>query len=97
MRRAGVIADEFLAEYTADRVETTGRRMAGADASTAAAATTHKFDPFTQRDFYALKAFFSIMCLRGGGRHLFPHRSGESSPPFVKLARHRKLKQRSMN
>ncbi|HVX64661.1 MAG TPA: DUF1549 domain-containing protein, partial [Pirellulales bacterium] len=78
----GIIPDEFLAEYTADRVETTAAVWLG-QTFTCARCHDHKFDPFTQRDYYALKAFFHNVPERGVGAY------GESirrnAPPFVKL------------
>jgi hypothetical protein len=54
----GIIAAEFIAEYTADRVETTAAVWLG-QTFLCARCHDHKFDPFTQRDFYSMKAFFN--------------------------------------
>ncbi len=78
----GVLADEFLAEYTADRVETTATVWLG-QTFNCARCHDHKFDPFTQRDFYALKAFFHNVPERGVGNYSNPIR--QNAPPFVKL------------
>ena len=78
----GIIADEFLAEYTADRVETTAAVWLG-QTFNCARCHDHKFDPFTQREFYAMKAFFHNVPERGVGIYGNPIR--RNAPPFVKL------------
>ena len=78
----GVIAEEFLAEYTADRVETTAAVWLG-QTFNCCRCHDHKFDPFTQRDFYSLKAFFHNVPEKGVGIYSNPIR--QNSPPFVKL------------
>jgi hypothetical protein len=78
----GVIADEFLAEYTADRVETTAAVWLG-QTFNCARCHDHKYDPFTQRDFYAMKAFFHNVPERGVGLYSNPVRT--NAPPFVRL------------
>jgi hypothetical protein len=78
----GVIADEFLAEYTADRVETTAAVWLG-QTFNCARCHDHKYDPITQRDFYAMKAFFHNVPERGVGLYSNPVRT--NAPPFVRL------------
>ncbi|MFN6053861.1 MAG: DUF1549 domain-containing protein, partial [Planctomycetia bacterium] len=78
----GVIADEFLAEYTADRVETMAAIWLG-QTFNCARCHDHKYDPFTQRDFYSLKAFFHNVPERGIGAYGNPIR--QNAPPFIKL------------
>ena len=78
----GIIAEEFLAEYTADRVETTAAVWLG-QTFNCCRCHDHKFDPFTQRDFYSLKAFFHNVPERGVGIYSNPIR--QNSPPFLKL------------
>jgi hypothetical protein len=78
----GIIAEEFLAEYTADRVETTAAVWLG-QTFNCARCHDHKFDPFTQQDFYAMKAFFHNVPERGVGIYSNPVRT--NAPPFVKL------------
>lgn len=78
----GVLADEFLAEYTADRVETTAAVWLG-QTFNCARCHDHKYDPFTQRDFYSMKAFFHSIPEKGVGIYANPIRI--NAPPFVKL------------
>lgn len=78
----GIIADEFLAEYTADRVETTATVWLG-QTFACCRCHDHKYDPFTQRDFYALKAYFHNVPERGVGIYSNPVRT--NAPPFVRL------------
>ena len=78
----GVIAEEFLAEYTADRVETTAAVWMG-QTFNCCRCHDHKFDPFTAKDFYAMKAFFHNVPERGVGIYSNPVRT--NAPPFVKL------------
>ena len=78
----GIIAEEFLAEYTADRVETTAAVWLG-QTFNCARCHDHKFDPFTQQDFYAMKAFFHNVPEKGVGIYSNPIRT--NAPPFVKL------------
>lgn len=53
----GTIEKENLALYANDRVTTTGWVFLGLTAN-CAACHDHKFDPFTQEDFYSMAAFF---------------------------------------
>jgi len=78
----GIIAEEFLAEYTADRVETTAAVWLG-QTFNCCRCHDHKYDPFTQHDFYAMKAFFHNVPERGVGIYSNPVRT--NAPPFVKL------------
>jgi hypothetical protein len=78
----GVLADEFLAEYTADRVETTAAVWLG-QTFNCARCHDHKYDPFTQKDFYSLKAFFHNVPENGVGQYGSNIRV--NAPPFVRL------------
>ncbi|HWC89732.1 MAG TPA: DUF1549 domain-containing protein, partial [Pirellulales bacterium] len=53
----GAIAEEYLAAYIVDRVNTTGTVWLGMTVG-CAQCHDHKFDPITQRDYYRLYAFF---------------------------------------
>ena len=57
-REGGAQPKEYLAKYAADRVRTTTTTWL---ASTIGCAECHdhKFDPFTQKDFYSFEAFFA--------------------------------------
>ncbi|MEN9284489.1 MAG: hypothetical protein RLZZ179_1982 [Verrucomicrobiota bacterium] len=57
-REGGAQPKEYLAKYTADRVRTLGMAWLGATTG-CAECHDHKFDPWTQKDFYALGAFFA--------------------------------------
>jgi hypothetical protein len=54
---AGVIEDEYAEIYAKDRVDTTGAVWLGMTVG-CATCHDHKFDPISQKDFYALGAFF---------------------------------------
>ena len=54
----GLQPKEYLAKYGADRVRTVAAVWLGGTLG-CAECHDHKFDPFTQRDFYSMKAFFA--------------------------------------
>ncbi len=54
----GLQPKEYLAKYGADRVRTLAAVWLGGTLG-CAECHDHKFDPFTQRDFYSMKAFFA--------------------------------------
>jgi len=54
----GLQPKEYLAKYGADRVRTTTTVWLGSTLG-CAECHDHKFDPFTARDFYSMKAFFA--------------------------------------
>src|ERR1041384_8249093 len=78
----GIIPEEFLAEYCANRVETTATVWLGLTMN-CTRCHDHKYDPFTQRDFYSLLAFFHNVPESGVGTSSEPIR--RNTPPFVKL------------
>ncbi len=78
----GIIPEEFLAEYTADRVETTAAVWLG-QTFQCARCHDHKYDPFSQRDFYALKAFYHNVSEKGVGNYGANIR--RNSPPMIRL------------
>ena len=53
----GVIPEEYEVIYAKDRADTTGTVFLGLTVG-CATCHDHKFDPITQRDFYAMTAFF---------------------------------------
>ncbi len=54
----GVIPEEYQVLYTRDRTETVSQVFMGLTAG-CAVCHDHKFDPLSQREFYALSAFFN--------------------------------------
>ncbi len=54
----GLIPEEYLVMYTRDRTETAAAVWLGATMN-CCTCHSHKFDPFSQKDFYALSAFFN--------------------------------------
>jgi len=57
-REGGAQPKEYLAKYGADRVRTVGMTWLGLTVG-CAECHDHKYDPFTTKDFYQLKAFFA--------------------------------------
>jgi mono/diheme cytochrome c family protein len=78
----GVIAEEFLVEYCADRVETMATIWLG-QTFTCCRCHDHKFDPFTQRDYYGLFAFFHSVAEQGLGDYGAHIR--RNAPPILQL------------
>jgi len=56
----GAIAEEYLVEYAVDRVNTTSSVFLGLPMG-CARCHDHKFDPFTQEDYYSLFAYFDSL------------------------------------
>ena len=54
----GIIPEEYAVEYVVDRVETTSAVFLGATLG-CARCHNHKYDPFTQKEFYQLFAYFN--------------------------------------
>ena len=78
----GIIAEEFLNEYCSDRVETMATVWLGLTFN-CARCHDHKYDPFTQRDFYGLYAFFHNITEQGVGNYGAHFR--RSSPPYLRI------------
>lgn len=70
----GIVPEEFLVEYAVDRVDTTFTVWQGITMG-CARCHSHKYDPFTHRDYYQLFAFFNR--LREKGRVF---KEGNSAP-----------------
>ena len=60
----GIIPEEYAVEYVVDRVDTTATVWLGLTLG-CARCHDHKFDPFTQKEFYQLFAFFNNVPERG--------------------------------
>jgi hypothetical protein len=74
---AGLVVEEFLLENAVDRVETTGTLWMGLTLS-CARCHDHKYDPFTQRDYYGMIGFFNSV--PEAGRAI---KEGNSEPVIV--------------
>ncbi|MCU1260176.1 MAG: hypothetical protein JWO80_3061 [Bryobacterales bacterium] len=72
----GIIPEEYAAEYVIDRVETTSAVFLGLTLG-CARCHNHKYDPFTQKEFYQLFAFFNNVPERGKA-----FKYGNSPPVF---------------
>lgn len=64
----GVQPGEYIVKYAADRVRTTSTVWLGATMG-CAECHSHKFDPFTQSNFYEFAAFFADVKERGKYEH----------------------------
>jgi len=73
----GIVPEEYAVEYVADRVETTATVWLGLT-FTCARCHDHKYDPFPQKDFYRLFAFFNNVPEKGRAVKF------GNSPPFIK-------------
>ena len=54
----GIIPEEYAVEYVVDRVETTSAMFLGLTLG-CARCHNHKYDPFTQKEFYQVFAYFN--------------------------------------
>ncbi|MEQ6120159.1 DUF1553 domain-containing protein [Reichenbachiella sp. MALMAid0571] len=63
-QEGGVIEEEYLTEYAADRVQTFGTAFIGLTVQ-CARCHDHKYDPISQKEFYQLFAFFNNNKERG--------------------------------
>ncbi len=73
----GIVDEEFRVDYVADRVETTSTVWLGTTIG-CARCHDHKYDPFTQKEYYQLFAFFNNTPDRG-----FVYNFG-NEPPYVR-------------
>jgi hypothetical protein len=60
----GIIPEEYAVEYVVDRVDTTSTVWLGVTLG-CARCHDHKYDPFTQKDFYRVYAYFNNVPERG--------------------------------
>ncbi len=77
----GIINEEWRIENIIDRVETMSFTWLGLSMN-CCRCHDHKFDPFTQRDFYSLFAFFNNVP-ESGTIQGASNRSGGNSPPTI--------------
>jgi hypothetical protein len=75
----GSIDEEWRAEYIADRVDTFGAAFLGLTLG-CARCHDHKYDPITQRDYYALGSFFTV-----DEAGLYPYSTGATPQPALRL------------
>src|SRR5262249_35319367 len=72
----GIIPEEYAVEYVVDRVETTSAVWLGLTLG-CVRCHDHKFDPFSQKDFYQFYAFFNNIPEKGRAIKI------GNSPPFI--------------
>jgi hypothetical protein len=70
----GTLSAEYLNEYAADRVQTFTAAFLGLNFN-CCRCHDHKFDPFTQEDFYSLEAFFNSITEK--------HAENDQSPAYA--------------
>jgi hypothetical protein len=73
----GIIPEEYAVEYVVDRVETTATVFLGLTLG-CARCHDHKYDPFAQKEFYRLFAYFNNVPEHGRAIKL------GNSPPYLK-------------
>jgi hypothetical protein len=74
----GMIAEEYLVLYARDRTETTSAVWLGQTLN-CAVCHDHKFDPYSQKDFYALSAMFNNTTQGAGDGNV------KDTPPIVQV------------
>ncbi|KAA3614486.1 MAG: DUF1553 domain-containing protein [Planctomycetota bacterium] len=73
----GLIEEEYLVKYAMDRVETTSTVWMGLTMN-CASCHDHKFDPFSQEEYYRIFAFFHNVAEEGTDRNAL------TPPPVIK-------------
>src|SRR5204862_640313 len=73
----GIIPEEYAVEYVVDRVDTTATVWLGMTLG-CARCHSHKYDPFTQKEYYQFFAFFNNVPERGKAIKY------GNSPPMIK-------------
>ncbi len=76
-QEGGVIDEEYRVEYVADRVNTIGKGLLGLTME-CARCHDHKYDPITQKDYYAFSAYFN----NNNDSGIVPY-NGEASPTVM--------------
>ena len=72
----GIVPEEYAVEYVVDRVDTTSTVFLGLTIG-CSRCHNHKFDPFTQKEFYQLFAYFNNVPEHGKFRRV------GNSPPYI--------------
>ena len=75
----GMIAEEYLSIYAKDRTDTTSTVFLGVSMG-CAQCHDHKYDPFTQRDYYSMLGFFNSLTEEASDRNI------TNPVPFVRVA-----------
>ena len=86
----GIVPEEYAVEYVVDRVETTSTVFLGLTLG-CARCHSHKYDPFTQKEFYQLFAYFDNVPERGRAM-----KYGNSPPLVAAPTREQQLKQHDL-
>ncbi|CCH56762.1 protein of unknown function DUF1549 [Fibrisoma limi BUZ 3] len=76
-QEGGIVDEEYLVEYVADRANTFGKAMLGLTVE-CARCHDHKYDPISQKDYFQLFAFFNSNNDRGQ----IPY-NGEAAPTIT--------------
>ena len=87
----GSIDEEFRVEYVADRVNTVGTAVLGLTME-CARCHDHKYDPISQRDYFALSAFFNSIDESG----LYSHFTRATPSPSLPLWQPEQSHERAM-
>jgi hypothetical protein len=83
----GIVPEEYAVEYVVDRVETTATVWLGLTLG-CARCHEHKYDPFTQREFYQMFAYFNNVPEKGRAVKF------GNSPPYIKAPTREQTQQR---
>ncbi|HUS08717.1 MAG TPA: DUF1549 domain-containing protein, partial [Bryobacteraceae bacterium] len=84
----GIIPEEYAVEYVVDRVETTSAVWLGATLG-CARCHDHKYDPFSQKEFYQVFAYFNNVPERGKA---FKYGNSPPTIPAPTLEQEKRLK-----
>ncbi|HEU0174055.1 MAG TPA: DUF1553 domain-containing protein [Blastocatellia bacterium] len=87
----GIVPEEYRIEYVVDRVDTTSTVFMGLTMG-CARCHNHKYDPFTQKEFYQLTAYFNSIDEDG---HSFDQ--GNSPPVITAPTKEQRLRLRRMD
>jgi len=82
----GLIAEEYLVKYAIDRVDTTATVFLGSTLG-CAVCHDHKYDPFTQDDFYGLFAYFHSFAEEASDQNALAPPPAIAAPTPVQAAR----------